>query len=88
MASTICFFFFFKHKSAYELLRSLVGSEMCIRDRVYLKAEPDKTRIVSGYLVRQKSVTYGLAGAGEETWHQEVEIEKLPGKVVVKGFKK
>ena len=26
-------FFFFKQKTAYELLRSLVGSEMCIRDR-------------------------------------------------------
>ncbi len=27
------FVFFFKQKTAYELLRSLVGSEMCIRDR-------------------------------------------------------
>ena len=26
-------FFFFKQKTAYELLRSLVGSDMCIRDR-------------------------------------------------------
>eukprot|EP00658_Telonema_sp_P-2_P039723 TRINITY_DN2837_c0_g4_i2.p1 TRINITY_DN2837_c0_g4~~TRINITY_DN2837_c0_g4_i2.p1 ORF type:complete len:261 (+),score=100.87 TRINITY_DN2837_c0_g4_i2:87-869(+) len=29
----IFFFFFFKQKTAYEMLRSLVGSEMCIRDR-------------------------------------------------------
>eukprot|EP00658_Telonema_sp_P-2_P015871 TRINITY_DN16132_c0_g1_i7.p1 TRINITY_DN16132_c0_g1~~TRINITY_DN16132_c0_g1_i7.p1 ORF type:complete len:199 (+),score=29.14 TRINITY_DN16132_c0_g1_i7:23-619(+) len=29
-----CFFFFFKQKTAYEMLRSLVGSEMCIRDRI------------------------------------------------------
>src|SRR5674536_361296 len=29
-------FFFFKQKTAYEMLRSLVGSEMCIRDRLYL----------------------------------------------------
>eukprot|EP00658_Telonema_sp_P-2_P066722 TRINITY_DN55689_c0_g1_i3.p1 TRINITY_DN55689_c0_g1~~TRINITY_DN55689_c0_g1_i3.p1 ORF type:complete len:108 (+),score=28.41 TRINITY_DN55689_c0_g1_i3:53-376(+) len=28
----IVFFFFFKQKTAYEMLRSLVGSEMCIRD--------------------------------------------------------
>eukprot|EP00658_Telonema_sp_P-2_P073282 TRINITY_DN62336_c0_g1_i1.p1 TRINITY_DN62336_c0_g1~~TRINITY_DN62336_c0_g1_i1.p1 ORF type:complete len:146 (-),score=47.81 TRINITY_DN62336_c0_g1_i1:204-641(-) len=27
-----CHFFFFKQKTAYEMLRSLVGSEMCIRD--------------------------------------------------------
>ena len=26
-------FVFFKQKTAYEMLRSLVGSEMCIRDR-------------------------------------------------------
>eukprot|EP00658_Telonema_sp_P-2_P070649 TRINITY_DN60089_c0_g1_i1.p1 TRINITY_DN60089_c0_g1~~TRINITY_DN60089_c0_g1_i1.p1 ORF type:complete len:435 (-),score=63.77 TRINITY_DN60089_c0_g1_i1:184-1488(-) len=31
---TSFFFFFFKQKTAYEMLRSLVGSEMCIRDRV------------------------------------------------------
>ena len=28
-------FFFFKQKTAYEMLRSLVGSEMCIRDSYY-----------------------------------------------------
>ena len=28
----IVVFFFFKQKTAYEMLRSLVGSEMCIRD--------------------------------------------------------
>src|SRR5674536_378520 len=30
----VLFFFFFKQKTAYEMLRSLVGSEMCIRDRI------------------------------------------------------
>ena len=33
--ATLCFIvivFFFKQKTAYEMLRSLVGSEMCIRD--------------------------------------------------------
>ena len=28
------YIFFFKQKTAYEMLRSLVGSEMCIRDRL------------------------------------------------------
>eukprot|EP00658_Telonema_sp_P-2_P074794 TRINITY_DN6408_c0_g1_i1.p1 TRINITY_DN6408_c0_g1~~TRINITY_DN6408_c0_g1_i1.p1 ORF type:complete len:194 (+),score=22.08 TRINITY_DN6408_c0_g1_i1:42-623(+) len=32
VCSGFCFFFF-KQKTAYEMLRSLVGSEMCIRDR-------------------------------------------------------
>eukprot|EP00658_Telonema_sp_P-2_P075857 TRINITY_DN65657_c0_g1_i1.p1 TRINITY_DN65657_c0_g1~~TRINITY_DN65657_c0_g1_i1.p1 ORF type:complete len:128 (-),score=42.78 TRINITY_DN65657_c0_g1_i1:106-489(-) len=38
-------FFFFKQKTAYEMLRSLVGSEMCIRDRAARAADlADKTR--------------------------------------------
>ena len=28
--------FFFKQKTAYEMQRSLVGSEMCIRDRLHI----------------------------------------------------
>src|SRR5674536_62110 len=42
------FFFFFKQKTAYEMLRSLVGSEMCIRDRSLrprnLGRPPDRPR--------------------------------------------
>eukprot|EP00658_Telonema_sp_P-2_P029684 TRINITY_DN22536_c0_g2_i2.p1 TRINITY_DN22536_c0_g2~~TRINITY_DN22536_c0_g2_i2.p1 ORF type:complete len:242 (+),score=70.24 TRINITY_DN22536_c0_g2_i2:95-820(+) len=33
------FFFFFKQKTAYEMLRSLVGSEMCIRDRYMMRPD-------------------------------------------------
>src|SRR5450756_3210978 len=33
------FFFFFKQKTAYEIMPSLVGSEMCIRDRLSRMAE-------------------------------------------------
>eukprot|EP00658_Telonema_sp_P-2_P044238 TRINITY_DN32092_c0_g1_i1.p1 TRINITY_DN32092_c0_g1~~TRINITY_DN32092_c0_g1_i1.p1 ORF type:complete len:220 (-),score=45.26 TRINITY_DN32092_c0_g1_i1:120-779(-) len=35
-------FFFFKQKTAYEMLRSLVGSEMCIRDSL-LPTSPSST---------------------------------------------
>src|SRR5674536_369328 len=40
------FFFFFKQKTAYEMLRSLVGSEMCIRDRmkIVFKIKEDDAR--------------------------------------------
>eukprot|EP01015_Nassula_variabilis_P031506 TRINITY_DN712_c0_g1_i9.p1 TRINITY_DN712_c0_g1~~TRINITY_DN712_c0_g1_i9.p1 ORF type:complete len:356 (-),score=66.85 TRINITY_DN712_c0_g1_i9:153-1220(-) len=34
------YFFFFKQKTAYEMLRSLVGSEMCIRDSGYTISIP------------------------------------------------
>ena len=36
----VCFFFF-KQKTAYEIMPSLVGSEMCIRDR-YCKLQITK----------------------------------------------
>eukprot|EP00658_Telonema_sp_P-2_P068653 TRINITY_DN575_c0_g1_i2.p1 TRINITY_DN575_c0_g1~~TRINITY_DN575_c0_g1_i2.p1 ORF type:complete len:301 (-),score=110.26 TRINITY_DN575_c0_g1_i2:324-1226(-) len=39
----IFFFFFFKQKTAYEMLRSLVGSEMCIRDRVSTQSTGSQT---------------------------------------------
>ena len=69
-------------------MRKVISVAFREGESVYLKAAPETVRIISGYLVRQKSITYGLAKEDEETWHQEVEIEKLPGKVVVKGFKK
>ena len=34
--------FFFKQKTAYEIMPSLVGSEMCIRDRNIGNARPMK----------------------------------------------
>eukprot|EP01121_Diplochlamys_sp_Union-15-3_P000002 TRINITY_DN0_c48_g1_i1.p1 TRINITY_DN0_c48_g1~~TRINITY_DN0_c48_g1_i1.p1 ORF type:complete len:243 (-),score=29.45 TRINITY_DN0_c48_g1_i1:661-1389(-) len=53
------FFFFFKQKTAYEMLRSLVGSEMCIRDRyqrrvrgssfIYIKKMENKKLLKSNH---------------------------------------
>src|SRR5674536_395620 len=39
-------FFFFKQKTAYEMLRSLVGSEICIRDSKGTKANDTFMTIV------------------------------------------
>ena len=39
VSSVVGVIFFFKQKTAYEMLRSLVGSEMCIRDRPYVVAQ-------------------------------------------------
>ena len=48
--ATFFIFFFFKQKTAYEIMPSLVGSEMCIRDRVLLvkkvKKEKQKGKIL------------------------------------------
>ena len=38
---------FFKQKPAYDMLRSLVGSEMCIRDRIPTGEEANEETLVS-----------------------------------------
>ena len=68
-------------------MRKVINVAFAEGESVYLKTEPEKVKIVSGYLVRQKSVTYGIAGEEDETWHQECEIARLMGNVVIKGFK-
>ena len=44
----VCVLFFFKQKTAYEMLRSLVGSEMCIRDSLISRMKLMKMMIDSG----------------------------------------
>ena len=39
-------FFFFKQKTAYEIGVRLVGSEMCIRDRVMVEGVPTRRLFV------------------------------------------
>ena len=46
--SKIRFKFFFKQKTAYEILSGLVGSEMCIRDR-YKGANLPKHHVIDLY---------------------------------------
>ena len=59
-----CFFFFFKQKTAYEMLRSLVGSEMCIRDSsssVQCASFGAPLWSLSVVPIRVKSCSYGMA---------------------------
>eukprot|EP00831_Metopus_contortus_P025834 TRINITY_DN22154_c0_g1_i3.p1 TRINITY_DN22154_c0_g1~~TRINITY_DN22154_c0_g1_i3.p1 ORF type:complete len:107 (+),score=44.30 TRINITY_DN22154_c0_g1_i3:37-357(+) len=39
-------FFFFKQKTAYEMQRGLVGSEMCIRDRYQRRVHGDMGKVL------------------------------------------
>ena len=55
-------FFFFKQKSAYEMLRSLVGSEMCIRDRKII--DQKETTVLGASLFVQAAC--GNASSPEE----------------------
>ena len=53
-------FFFFKQKTAYEIMPSLVGSEMCIRDRVSTaRAAADKEYNCEPLLPVPDKVVYG-----------------------------
>eukprot|EP00825_Cyclidium_porcatum_P046816 TRINITY_DN7464_c0_g1_i1.p3 TRINITY_DN7464_c0_g1~~TRINITY_DN7464_c0_g1_i1.p3 ORF type:complete len:101 (+),score=39.37 TRINITY_DN7464_c0_g1_i1:87-389(+) len=49
------FFFFFKQKTAYEIMPSLVGSEMCIRDRVSTQSTWDSQAEIDDCRNRQLS---------------------------------
>ena len=49
----VLFFFFFKQKTAYEMLRSLVGSEMCIRDRAYAQGQYPEDY---GYIIMDRMI--------------------------------
>eukprot|EP00658_Telonema_sp_P-2_P075637 TRINITY_DN65285_c0_g1_i1.p1 TRINITY_DN65285_c0_g1~~TRINITY_DN65285_c0_g1_i1.p1 ORF type:complete len:128 (-),score=43.85 TRINITY_DN65285_c0_g1_i1:32-415(-) len=61
-------FFFFKQKTAYEMLRSLVGSEMCIRDRNNVISIPQRRSQALQTLVSASgsSATAASSGAEEE----------------------
>src|SRR5450756_2834368 len=48
MCIVFCFFFFFKQKTAYEIMPSLVGSEMCIRDSSYSGCKPAIGDVIMG----------------------------------------
>ena len=49
-------FFFFKQKTAYEIMPSLVGSEMCIRDRDWTHREEIRLRSITGYKIRHHTM--------------------------------
>ncbi len=60
-----------------------------IGDSVVLRTEPQVQRIVTGLVIRQSGKMYELASGVESSWHQEVEIEKVPDNIkTIRGFKK
>eukprot|EP01016_Furgasonia_blochmanni_P033948 TRINITY_DN3609_c0_g1_i2.p1 TRINITY_DN3609_c0_g1~~TRINITY_DN3609_c0_g1_i2.p1 ORF type:complete len:568 (-),score=147.00 TRINITY_DN3609_c0_g1_i2:147-1850(-) len=62
-------FFFFKQKTAYEIMPSLVGSEMCIRDRVSTQSTWGK---VSQTVVGQKLMDTGADTQNKDKLYIEV----------------
>eukprot|EP00831_Metopus_contortus_P062119 TRINITY_DN540_c0_g1_i3.p1 TRINITY_DN540_c0_g1~~TRINITY_DN540_c0_g1_i3.p1 ORF type:complete len:187 (+),score=55.38 TRINITY_DN540_c0_g1_i3:22-582(+) len=50
------FFFFFKQKTAYEMQRGLVGSEMCIRDRYQRRVHGGKDNVFDSWELKIPSI--------------------------------
>src|SRR5674536_194514 len=69
--------FLFKQKTAYEMLRSLVGSEMCIRDR-YLTQAALSIRLgpAAGQVLVTSAGTWGHEGAAMEPFALQVLAER------------
>eukprot|EP00825_Cyclidium_porcatum_P038386 TRINITY_DN443_c0_g1_i7.p1 TRINITY_DN443_c0_g1~~TRINITY_DN443_c0_g1_i7.p1 ORF type:complete len:526 (+),score=104.52 TRINITY_DN443_c0_g1_i7:29-1606(+) len=57
------FFFFFKQKTAYEIMPSLVGSEMCIRDSNNTSAKQSRTQASSPYTEKECKGNFGIQDA-------------------------
>ena len=53
--------FFFKQKTAYEMLRSLVGSEMCIRDRYQVISQGLEGTAMTSFSDLPSEERWGLA---------------------------
>ena len=52
--------FFFKQKTAYEMLRSLVGSEMCIRDSTGTVWFHEQEGVTPDLLITGKGLSGGI----------------------------
>src|SRR5450756_3026085 len=64
-------FFFFKQKTAYEIMPSLVGSEMCIRDRYCLISSD--VRIAPGAVIGDRVlVAMGAVVSGRLEQHSQL----------------
>jgi hypothetical protein len=67
-------------------MRKIINVKFDYGTEVVLKTDPGIIRVVSGYLLRQGSIQYGLAKGEEETWHQELELMGVKN-FIVHGFK-
>jgi hypothetical protein len=70
-------------------MRKTFITHVDFKEKIYLETEPETIRTVSGFLVRNDSITIGVTKGENETWHQPFEVIPYKSKVfVIKGFKK
>src|SRR5674536_220397 len=73
MFFVVVFFFFFKQKTAYEMLRSLVGSEMCIRDSAI---KPQHTQFLVDMFARElvRAAPWRLMSFAQKIAHSVIDM--------------
>src|SRR5660398_313437 len=76
--SCVVFFVFFKQKTAYEIRLSLVGSEMCIRDRCIGFVASEDRAVLGDLLGLTESVDLVIPRGGEKLKQFLVEKAKVP----------
>jgi len=83
-------FFFFKQKTAYEIRLSLVGSEMCIRDRVTPDEVPDPQALrirslLNDHVMQDDTTGNMMFGVAELIARLSRDTTLLPGTVILTG---
>jgi len=68
-------------------MRRSISVKYKIGDMVVLKCNTEVTHIVTGYIVRHRSITYGISDGVDESWHSVIELEGTKRSQKVKGFK-
>ena len=66
----VALIFLFMQKTAYEVLRSLVGSEMCIRDRLEGSADEQPEALDDTLGIMRVPLHEGIGAAGSQATHQ------------------
>ena len=69
-------------------MRKVIHTKFDFGETVVLKTEPEIKRLISGFLIRQKSITYGVVKGEDESWHSEIELMSCGKPFKVKGFVK
>eukprot|EP00831_Metopus_contortus_P016735 TRINITY_DN17052_c0_g2_i2.p1 TRINITY_DN17052_c0_g2~~TRINITY_DN17052_c0_g2_i2.p1 ORF type:complete len:106 (-),score=34.92 TRINITY_DN17052_c0_g2_i2:164-481(-) len=77
VVALIFFFFFFKQKTAYEMQRGLVGSEMCIRDRYGIDCEEVGGDIPSVQISAKYGTNVEKLAEKIETLANKIDLEEV-----------
>ena len=62
-------------------------TEFNIGDEVFIKTLPDTVCVVTGFLLRHRSVTVGVQRGENEEWYEMCALARAKKPVTIKGFR-